>query len=124
MRVGLEHIDSEIASAIEKHLCGYSTYFQKAEIRWNEKDLPLATKYLGIAVKATSNRWPTEDERIAHIVYRKRQSSYMRRLLITLFAPLLGGAAVYGLFNAMDILVVPEIAGVATFVIELVIGIV
>ena len=74
MRVGLEHIDLKIASAMRARLCANGAMFLKDNIRWsNVEEASLIRLFLNQAMQRPEQRPPEEAERLAYTLHRQRQ---------------------------------------------------
>jgi hypothetical protein len=83
MRVGLEHIDPQIAAAMQERLCAPGAQFLKANIRWaNTEETSLIRLAVNQAMKKPKSRPPEEFERQAYAVHRQREKMALQRAQI------------------------------------------
>ena len=99
MRVGLEHIDSNIAAAMRERLCAPGTFFLKDDIRWADaEETSLIRLFLNQALRRPEQRPPEEAERLAYGLHRQRERMAYQRAGITVASSLAGAGLIGMLF--------------------------
>ncbi len=95
MRIGLDEIDPQIGEAMVDRLSAPLNDFLRDNIRWGSFNLlPISWEIKGGTVKVTKRREPTEDERFAHSMRRKRDEQVSMRALGAAFLPSVAGTVV------------------------------
>ena len=99
MRVGLEHIDSNIAAAMRERLCAPGTFFLKDDIRWADaEETSLIRLFLNQTLRRPEQRPPDEAERLAYALHRQRERMAYQRAGITMASSLAGAGLIGMLF--------------------------
>lgn len=95
MRIGLDEIDPRIAEAIIDRLSAPVNEFLRDNIRWGSlHSLPISWEVKGGSVKVKRRRDPSEDERLAYAMRRRRDEQVSIRALAAAFLPSVAGTAV------------------------------
>jgi hypothetical protein len=103
MRIGLSHMDPQIAQAVEDRLCAPANQYLKDDILWGGfNPLPFRWEFQASGIKVTRKRDPTKEERRAFQLRKSRDELVTRRALTTAFAPLLCGAALGGIISMVE----------------------
>lgn len=100
MRIGLNHIDPQIAAAMKERLCAPLPQFLKDDIRWAR-----GNKYL-FDFESSANkrkREPAADEKSAFSMRKKREERANRRGMTATFAPIALGAGLGFALNATGV---------------------
>ncbi len=95
MRIGLDEIDPRIAEAITDRLCASLNEFLRDDIRWGSfQSLPISWEVKGGSVKVKRRRDPSEEERLAYALRRRRDEQVSMRALGAAFLPSVAGTAI------------------------------
>jgi hypothetical protein len=102
MRVGLEHIDPQIAAAMRERLCASGLGFLKENIRWADaEEGSLIRLFLNQALHRAEQRQPEDPERLAYMVHRQREKMASQRVGIAVGAALVGGGLIGMMFYTL-----------------------
>ncbi|HZO90495.1 MAG TPA: hypothetical protein VFB38_19365 [Chthonomonadaceae bacterium] len=102
MRIGLSDIDPQIAQALEDRLCAPLKEFLQEDIHWGGF-FPFNWQFHAGGLQVRRKREPTEDERRAFELRKKREEQFSARIVATVFGPICGGAAIGGMLSAVSV---------------------
>lgn len=95
MRIGLDDIDPRIGEAITDRLSAPLNEFLRDNIRWGAfNPMPISWEVKNGSVKVKRRRDPSEDEKLAYTLRRRRDEQVSMRALGAAFLPSVAGTAV------------------------------
>lgn len=102
MRIGLEHIDPQIAAAMRERLCAPGANFLRDHIRWADtEEASLIRLFMNQTLRRVEQRQPEEVERHAYVLHRQRERMAKQRAWIAVAGSLIGAALLGMMFYTL-----------------------